>query len=88
MFNSEFLNSIIKAYDVRGLVESQITPDFVFVLGGAYARFLQEEREPSTIIIGEDMRPSSQTLADAFSDGATSQGLDVIRIGLASMDML
>ena len=88
MFNSEFLNSIIKAYDVRGLVESQITPDFAFVLGGAYARFLQEEREPSTIIIGEDMRPSSPMLADAFSDGATSQGLDVIRIGLASTDML
>ncbi|MCX6453765.1 MAG: phosphomannomutase/phosphoglucomutase [Actinobacteria bacterium] len=88
MFTSEFLDSIIKAYDVRGLVENQITPDFAFALGGAYARFLQEEREPSTIIIGEDMRPSSTTLADAFSDGATSQGMDVIRIGLASTDML
>ncbi len=88
MFTSEFLDSIIKAYDVRGLVENQITPDFAFALGGAYARFLQEEREPSTIIIGEDMRPSSTNLADAFSDGATSQGMDVIRIGLASTDML
>ena len=85
---AEFLNSIIKAYDVRGLVDSQITPDFAFVLGGAYAKLLQEEREPSTIIIGEDMRPSSPSLADAFSDGATSQGMDVIRIGLASTDML
>ena len=34
------------------------------------------------------MRPSSPKLADAFSDGATSQGMDVIRIGLASTDML
>jgi phosphomannomutase len=84
----EFLDSIIKAYDVRGLVDSQLTPDFAFVLGGAYAKFLQEEREPSTIVIGEDMRPSSPNLADAFSDGATSQGMDVIRIGLASTDML
>ncbi|CAB4601526.1 MAG: phosphomannomutase/phosphoglucomutase [Actinobacteria bacterium] len=84
----EFLDSIIKAYDVRGLVDSQLTPDFAFVLGSAYAKFLQEEREPSTIIIGEDMRPSSPTLAEAFSDGATSQGMDVIRIGLASTDML
>ena len=88
MFTSEFLDSIIKAYDVRGLVDSQVTPDFAFVLGGAFARFLQEEREPSTIIIGEDMRASSPKLADAFSDGATSQGMDVIRIGLASTDML
>ena len=88
MYTSDFLDSIIKAYDVRGLVDSQVTPDFAFVLGGAFARFLQDEREPSTIIIGEDMRPSSPTLADAFSDGATSQGMDVIRIGLASTDML
>jgi phosphomannomutase len=34
------------------------------------------------------MRPSSSPLADAFSDGVTSQGMDVIRIGLASTDML
>jgi len=88
MFKPEFLNSIIKAYDVRGLVDSQITPDFTFALGGAFAKFLQEEREPSSIVIGEDMRPSSALLATAFSDGATSQGMDVVRIGLASTDML
>ena len=34
------------------------------------------------------MRPSSPALADAFSAGATSNGMDVIRIGLASTDML
>ena len=88
MFSGEFLDSIIKAYDVRGLVDTELTPDFAFALGGAFARFLQEEREPSTIVIGEDMRASSPKLADAFSDGATSQGMDVIRIGLASTDML
>jgi phosphomannomutase len=49
---------------------------------------LQQEREPGTVVIGEDMRPSSPIFADAFSAGVTSQGLDVIRIGLASTDML
>lgn len=88
MFSQEFLDSIIKAYDVRGLVDKQLTPDFAFAMGGAFATFLQEEREPSTIVIGEDMRPSSPKLAKAFSDGATSQGMDVVRIGLASTDML
>lgn len=39
-------------------------------------------------MIGEDMRPSSPIFAEAFSAGVTSQGLDVIRIGLASTDML
>jgi phosphomannomutase len=49
---------------------------------------LQQEREPGTVVIGEDMRPSSPIFAEAFSAGVTSQGLDVIRIGLASTDML
>lgn len=80
--------SIFKAYDVRGLVDSEITADFCFATGVAFARFLQHEREPGTVIIGEDMRPSSPIFADAFSAGVTSQGMDVIRIGLASTDML
>lgn len=49
---------------------------------------MQQEREPGTVVIGEDMRPSSPIFAEAFSAGVTSQGLDVIRIGLASTDML
>lgn len=80
--------SIFKAYDVRGLVDIEISADFCFAVGVAFARFLQQEREPATVVIGEDMRPSSPVFADAFSAGVTSQGLDVIRIGLASTDML
>jgi len=80
--------SIFKAYDVRGLVDTEITADFCFATGVAFARFLQQEREPGTVVIGEDMRPSSPVFADAFSAGITSQGLDVIRIGSASTDML
>ena len=87
MFTREFLDTIMKAYDVRGLVDQEITPDFSFALGGAFARFLAEEREPATVVIGEDMRPSSPLLAQAFADGVTSQGFDAIRIGLASTDM-
>ena len=81
-------DSIFKAYDIRGLVDKELTPDFAFATGVAVAKFLEIEREPGTVVIGEDMRPSSPTLASAFSAGVTSQGLDVIRIGLASTDML
>ncbi len=80
--------SIFKAYDIRGLVDVEINPAFTFATGAAFARFLKLEREPATVVIGEDMRPSSPALADAFSAGVTSQGFDVIRIGLASTDML
>jgi phosphomannomutase len=79
---------IFKAYDIRGLVGSELTKQFAFSTGVAFAKFLELEREPATVVIGEDMRPSSPELADAFSAGVTSQGLDVIRIGLASTDML
>ena len=80
--------SIFKAYDVRGLVDTEITADFCFATGVAFARFIQQERELGTVVIGEDMRPSSPVFAGAFSAGVTSQSLDVIRIGLASTDML
>lgn len=86
--NKEILDKIIKAYDIRGLVEEELDADFTFALGIAFAKFIELEREPATILIGEDMRPSSPELADAFSDGVTSQGFDVIRIGFASTDQL
>lgn len=80
--------NIFKAYDIRGLVDSEITPDFTFATGLAFARLLQQERQPATVVVAQDMRPSSPALADAFSAGVTATGLDVIRIGLASTDML
>ena len=80
--------NIFKAYDIRGLVDSELNSDFAFETGVAFARFLQIEREPATVVIGEDMRPSSPFLAEAFSAGVTSQGMDVIRIGLASTDLI
>ncbi len=40
------------------------------------------------MVIGHDMRPSSPALVDAFTEGATEQGADVVHIGLASTDAL
>ena len=84
----ENIPDIFKAYDIRGLVESEITPEFCYATGVAFARFLKQEREPATVVLGQDMRASSTSLAEAFSAGVTSTGFDVIRIGLASTDML
>jgi len=81
---------VIKAYDVRGLVGTELDEDFVRDVGAAFARLmLQEAAEGSNrIVIGYDMRESSPVLASAFADGVTMQGLDVVRIGLASTDEL
>jgi phosphomannomutase len=79
---------IFKAYDIRGLVDGELSADFSFAVGLAFSRFLELQREPGTVVIGEDMRASSPELAEAFAAGVTANGMDVIRIGLASTDML
>lgn len=77
---------VIKAYDVRGLVGEEIDESFVRDVGAAFARLVRDTA--SQIVIGHDMRASSPTLSAAFAEGVTAQGLDVVRIGLASTDQL
>src|SRR3977135_1610250 len=77
---------VIKAYDVRGLVGEEIDEQFVTDVGAAFARLIGDGA--TQVVIGHDMRASSPSLAAAFADGVTSQGLDVVRIGLASTDQL
>ncbi len=81
---------VIKAYDVRGLVGTELDEDFVRDVGSAFARLMRHEAAEgsSRVVIGYDMRASSPVLAAAFAEGVTAQGLDVVRIGLASTDEL
>jgi phosphomannomutase len=81
------VHRVIKAYDVRGLVGTEIDESFVRDLGAAFARLMGGEGARQ-VVIGYDMRDSSPSLAAAFADGVTGQGLDVVRIGLASTDQL
>jgi phosphomannomutase len=81
------VHRVIKAYDVRGLVGEEIDESFVKDVGAAFARLMRDEGA-GQVVIGYDMRDSSPSLAAAFGTGVTAQGLDVIRIGLASTDQL
>ncbi|APT88408.1 phosphomannomutase [Corynebacterium frankenforstense DSM 45800] len=87
MRTRDAVTSVIKAYDVRGVVGEDIDEDFVRDVGASYARILREEGE-TTLAVGRDMRPSSPELSRAFAEGATSQGIDVILLGLTSTDEL
>ncbi|MGO1456762.1 MAG: phosphomannomutase/phosphoglucomutase [Corynebacterium casei] len=87
MRNREALDAVIKAYDVRGVVGQDIDEAFVRDVGAAFADLLRGEGE-TTVAIGHDMRPSSPALADAFAEGVTSQGLDVVQLGLCATDQL
>lgn len=81
------VNRVIKAYDVRGLVGDEIDESFATDVGAAFARLMRDEGGRQ-VVIGHDMRDSSPPLAAAFAHGVTGQGLDVVRIGLASTDQL
>jgi phosphomannomutase len=81
------VHRVIKAYDVRGLVGEEIDESFVTEVGAAFARLMRAE-DARQVVIGHDMRDSSPSLAAAFGAGVTGQGLEVIRIGLASTDQL
>jgi phosphomannomutase len=78
------LSSIVKAYDVRGVVPDQLDADVARALGAAFARFTGAAR----IVIARDMRESGVALAQAFAEGATGQGVDVVDAGLGSTDLL
>jgi phosphomannomutase len=81
------LTGIFKAYDVRGLVPEQWDEVVAGALGAAFARFCREQ-DPATrqVVVGRDMRETSPQLAGSFAAGVTSQGVDVIDIGLACTD--
>jgi phosphomannomutase len=78
------LSSIIKAYDVRGLVPEQLDADIARRIGAAFVQVASAD----ALVVGHDMRPSSPSLAQAFADGAAGQGADIDLIGLASTDQL
>jgi len=78
------LSKIVKAYDIRGVVPDELDADTAKTLGAAFIAFTRAPK----IVIAHDMRESSVPLAQAFAEGATSQGADVVLAGLASTDMI
>lgn len=79
------LAQIFKAYDIRGTVGSQLTPELVKNIAMAFADWLPTK---GIVAVGRDMRPDSGELADAFIEGLRRQGRDVWDIGLVTSDMI
>jgi phosphomannomutase len=80
----DMLDSTFKAYDIRGTVPDQLDAEVCRRIGAAFARFAGGTR----ILVARDMRPSGVELAEAFAEGAMSQGLDVVDLGMASTDLV
>ena len=78
------LAPFIKAYDVRGLVGSQLTAQVVEALGAAFVD--EVDAAGADVVVGHDMRDSSPGFAAAFAAGAQARGGNVVSIGLCSTD--
>jgi len=78
------LDAIFKAYDIRGVYPDELDEGLARRIGNAFARFAGAAR----IVVGRDMRPSSEPLAEAFVEGVTATGVDVTDVGLASTDLV
>lgn len=87
MTNLGVLGTIVKANDIRGLVPDELNAPVAYALGMAAALVLDPDGA-GKIIIGQDMRPSSPELVNAFAEGAVATGTDVVLIGLCSTDGL
>ena len=78
------LSSIVKAYDVRGVVPDQLNPDIARALGAAFARFVGGP----TIVTARGMRERGVPLGNALDEGVTSQGANVVESGRGSQYLL
>lgn len=78
---------IFRAYDIRGIVETALTPDAVTQIGQAFATESLNQN-CDTVIIGRDGRLSSPELSQVLSEGLQKGGCNVIDVGLVPTPVL
>jgi phosphomannomutase/phosphoglucomutase len=78
---------MFRAYDIRGKVADELTPEAVEVIGKAFGTYLQSKEGPR-LAVGHDNRTSSPALHRAFIAGALATGCRVVNVGLTTSPML
>jgi len=76
--------SSFKAYDIRGKVPSELNGDLAYKIGRTYPVLVNAQK----IVIGHDIRKSSEEISAALVAGLTESGVDVIDIGLCGTEMV
>ncbi|MFP1738856.1 phosphomannomutase CpsG [Lonsdalea quercina] len=71
-----------KAYDIRGQLGEELNEDIAYRIGRAYGEYLK----PKTIVLGSDVRLTSESLKLALAKGLQDAGTDVIDIGLSGTE--
>ncbi|HEV8338495.1 MAG TPA: phosphomannomutase/phosphoglucomutase [bacterium] len=73
---------IFREYDIRGLVDSEITPEVAGAIARAFAAYLSERGSGGSVVIGRDNRLSSPRLRDTVLEALTGAGRDVVDLGV------
>ncbi len=80
-------SSIFKAYDIRGIVPSTVTPEVAHALGRAFGTVAMAQGE-KTVAVGRDGRLSGPSLSEALMQGLQDAGVTVIDVGMVTTPML
>ena len=79
---------IFRQYDIRGIVDRDLTTEAATAIGRAYATMLNDRGITGAVSVGRDNRPSGGALRDALVEGLTSAGANVIDIGVVPTPLL
>ena len=83
---------IFKAYDIRGLLGSELDPGAAALIGRAFAQVIgeQEGKDPAELRLGlgRDMRLSAPEMAAAYREGMCGEGATVLDAGMVGTEML
>ncbi|MDQ7066274.1 MAG: phosphomannomutase/phosphoglucomutase [candidate division KSB1 bacterium] len=73
--------NIFREYDIRGIADVDLVDETAYAVGRAFASHLLREGR-KTIIVGRDVRLSSDRIRNALVDGITAAGMNVIDVGV------
>jgi phosphomannomutase/phosphoglucomutase len=79
---------IFRQYDIRGIVDRDLTPAVAREIGRGFAAILGQREIAGAVAVGRDNRPSGESLRNGLVDGLTSAGLDVVDIGVVPTPLL
>ena len=80
----ELTKKAFKAYDVRGVVPSEVNAEMAYRVGRVFAAMFAAEK----VVVGHDIRLSGRELVDALTEGLRHGGSDVIDIGQCGTEMI
>ena len=87
MITHHFDPTILRAYDIRGILDDSLTAADAYAIGVGFADIIRA-KSGHKIVIGRDGRLSSPMLAEHLSEGLVGGGMDVTDIGISPTPML